>query len=66
MSETPIDDLMNNHRILERKAIWNWIAKADITDCALLLEEIRVVHDNIIVFHPNVDALQKVASVAEG
>jgi hypothetical protein len=54
---------MKEHRKEELKAIYRFIADASVEEIASIISEMRVCHDNILVFNEKHKSLDKVKSV---
>ena len=58
-----LDELFQENRVKERVAIYKFIATASVEELASIISEIRVCHDNIMVFnrkHKSVDCVVSV------
>jgi hypothetical protein len=58
-----LNEMMLEHKFDELKAIYRFIYEASAEDCARIIEEIRCVHDNILVFNKKEKSLDRVESV---
>jgi hypothetical protein len=56
--------MMDEHRKQEMKAIYSFIDGATVDEVASIISEIRVCHDNILVFNEKHKSLDKVVSVS--
>jgi hypothetical protein len=59
-----LNKMMLEHRKKELIAIFKFISKADVEELARIISEIRVWHDNILVFNQNDESLNKVISIS--
>ncbi len=59
-----LDELLTDNRVKERRAIYKFIASASTGEIASIISEIRVCHDNILVFNEKNKSLDKVSSVS--
>jgi hypothetical protein len=58
-----LQEMMAEHRRQELIAIYKFILKANIDEVAQIISEIRVCHDNILVFNEKHKSVNKVKSV---
>ncbi len=56
--------LMKKHRQEEMKAIATFIQHASVVELALIIEEIRVVHDCLMAWNEDIKSLDEVESIA--
>jgi len=56
--------MIDEHRVEELKAIFRFINDASIDEVTSIIEEIRVCHDNILVFNEKHKSLDPVESVS--
>jgi len=59
-----INELMDNNRREEWKAIARWIDTANITELAIMIEEIRCCHDNLLAWNEEHKCLDKVQTIS--
>lgn len=58
-----LDKMIEEHREKELKAVFWFINHASVEEVAMIISEIRVRHDNILVFNEQHKSLDKVKSV---
>jgi len=59
-----LDEMMKKNRTQELKAVYKFIDGATIEEIASIIEEIRIFHDNILVFNQKHKSLDGVESVS--
>lgn len=55
--------IMKKNRKEEMKAICKFIDSADFEELAIIVEEIRCCHDNLMAFNPDTGLLAKIESI---
>lgn len=58
-----IDEMMKKHRREELIAIYKFIESCTVEEAYSIIEEIRCVHDNLIIFDPTTRKVGEVESV---
>lgn len=58
-----IKELLEKHRLEDMKAVYKFLYTCSREELFTIIEEIRCVHDCLIVFNPNTKSLDSISSV---